>query len=70
MNYYFSPKTKGFYLSEFMEQYEESNTKPDKLTEISSDLYNKLIDGQSKGLVISVDDKGGPVLIKPASLAE
>lgn len=67
--YYYSAKTKGFYLGSDREVYESSsNGWPDDAVGITDEKYNALLEGQTVGKIIIADDEGGPVLIDPPEL--
>ncbi|WP_336844184.1 tail fiber assembly protein [Serratia nevei] len=64
--YFFSAKTKGFYLGSEREIYESSsNGWPDDLLPVSYDVYQHLFEGQAQGKVIVADDTGRPILSEP-----
>lgn len=56
----------GFYLSDLYQDYEISGTWPKDVIEVSELWYERLIDGQGKGKVITVNEYGQPVLAEPA----
>ena len=56
---YYSKSTKGFYSKEI-----HGNNIPNDCVEITLDEYKALINGQSNGQAISVNENGKPVLIE------
>jgi len=56
---YYSATTNGFYDSQV-----HGDIKPDDCVELTEKQYVALINGQSAGLVITVDADGAPVLIE------
>ncbi|NUU67039.1 tail fiber assembly protein [Enterobacteriaceae bacterium BIT-l23] len=63
MNYY-SATTNGFYSSENEQAFHESGNWPDDAVAISDALYNKMMSGQSAGMVVVASDSGLPELQK------
>lgn len=61
--FYWSPNTKGFYLSEIHKE----NIPEDKV-EITQDYYNLLLAGQEQGKIIASDSVGYPILVDPPEL--
>lgn len=59
MAIFYDSITCGFYSSDFHEVI------PLTAVEISEEEYNLLLDGQSAGLIISLDKDGRPALIEP-----
>ena len=55
---FYSKSTKGFYDSEI-----HGSSIPEDAVEISNDLYQQLLNGQSKGQEIGSDKAGNPILI-------
>ncbi|BDK37580.1 MULTISPECIES: tail fiber assembly protein [Enterobacter cloacae complex] len=65
MSYYFSEKECGFYCEEV------NDTVPDGAVEISDERYYSLLEGQSRGMLITADAKGNPILVEqPAPTIE
>ncbi|ELY4585350.1 tail fiber assembly protein [Enterobacter kobei] len=62
---FYSASQGGFYLGGDKALYEAAGTWPDDAMEISQRWYEILLDGQSKGSEITVNDYGQPVLTKP-----
>lgn len=58
MTKYYSKSTNGFYDSEI------NSTFPQDAIEITDQQWEDLLDGQSKGKVISSDEQGNPILIE------
>ncbi|SKA20490.1 tail fiber assembly protein [Pantoea eucalypti] len=66
MTKFYSPSTNGFYSEEM-----NGDTIPEDAIEITDEEWGALLDGQSKGKLISSDKKGRPVLKDyPAPTAE
>lgn len=59
--FYYSSKTKGFYLSSVHEQI------PDDKIEITESYYNQLMQKQSEGLAIMEDKNGVPIAVPQPS---
>lgn len=60
MNYFYSKSTNGFYISEM-----NGDKTPDDSVEITHDEWLSIMEGQSKGMVVSSDEKGKPTLTNP-----
>ncbi|VAL31655.1 tail assembly chaperone gp38 [Enterobacter hormaechei] len=58
MPYYFSEKECGFYCEEV------NDTVPYDAVEISDERYYSLLEGQSRGMLISADAEGNPILVE------
>ncbi|TXE22859.1 tail fiber assembly protein [Serratia ureilytica] len=62
-NYYYSAKNNGFYPFSLKDTYElSSHGWPDDAIPISDEYYQRLIDGQKQGKVLTSDINGNPVL--------
>ncbi len=59
MKVYFDPVSMGFYTTEYFKTF------PVNSVEISSDLYEELLSGESQGLQISCGEGGTPFLKEP-----
>lgn len=65
--YFWSEKENGFYPESMKELYENSpDGWPGDAVEISEELYNSLLEGQSRGKVITSGSDGKPLLSDPA----
>ncbi len=62
---YYSKTTRGFYDSEM-----HRGLLPEDCVEVSQMDHNRLMDGQSRGLVIEADETGFPVLKEVSELSE
>jgi hypothetical protein len=60
MQLYYDPATAGFYDSDF------HTAIPATAVEITQEQYNELLEGNSKGLNITLDEQGQPTLQPPA----
>lgn len=65
MSILFSPSTMGFYDDVMKADYEAADSWPDDAMLVSDLWYQKLIEGQSAGKIISVNEYGQPVLADP-----
>ena len=64
--YFWSEKENGFYPESMKELYENSpDGWPEDAVEISEELYNSLLEGQSRGKVIASGRDGKPLLSDP-----
>ncbi|WP_171854462.1 tail fiber assembly protein [Enterobacter hormaechei] len=64
--YFWSAKENGFYPESMKELYENSpDGWPEDVVEISEELYNSLLEGQSRGKVIASGRDGKPLLSDP-----
>lgn len=64
--YFWSAKENGFYPESMKALYESSpDGWPDDAVEISEELYNSLLEGQSRGKVIASGRDGKPLLSDP-----
>ncbi|EMG7908967.1 tail fiber assembly protein [Enterobacter ludwigii] len=64
--YFWSAKENGFYPESMKELYENSpDGWPEDAVEISEELYNSLLEGQSRGKVIASGRDGKPLLSEP-----
>lgn len=64
--YFWSAKENGFYPESMKELYENSpDGWPEDAVEISEELYNSLLEGQSRGKVIASGHDGKPLLSDP-----
>lgn len=64
--YFWSAKENGFYPESMKELYENSpDGWPEDAVEISEELYNSLLEGQSRGKVIASGRDGKPLLSDP-----
>lgn len=64
--YFWSAKENGFYPESMQELYESSpDGWPQDAVEISEELYNSLLEGQSRGKVIASGRDGKPLLSDP-----
>jgi hypothetical protein len=59
MTLYYSKLTKGFYNSEI------HKNMPSDIVEITPELHQELLNGQSNGKIISTDLNGNPVVEEP-----
>lgn len=66
MTIFFSPSTAGFYDDVMKADYETAGSWPDDVTSVSDRWYQCLIQGQSEGKIITVNEYGQPVLSEPA----
>ncbi|HGL6839090.1 tail fiber assembly protein [Citrobacter koseri] len=66
MTMFFSPSTGGFYDDVMKADYEAAGSWPDDVTPVSDRWYQYLIQGQSDGKIITVNEYGQPVLSDPA----
>ncbi|MFJ3050861.1 DUF4376 domain-containing protein [Pseudomonas nitroreducens] len=57
---YYSQTTGGFYSTEI-----HGTNIPDDVVEITDEEHQKLLDGQSRGLLIQADESGTPELVAP-----
>lgn len=64
MQIYFSPSALGFFVDSV-----HGENKPEDAIKITLDLYNEIMDGQSKGLGVSADALGMPVLVNSSETA-
>lgn len=62
MQYYYSVKEKGFFNS-FINM-----VIPEDAVEITEELYQQLLDGQTAGKIITTDQNGQPILTDPPPL--
>ena len=69
-NYYYSAKNNAFYSLSMKANYIAANSWPDDATLISFSWYQRLMEGQSKGLQIMADEYGQPVLKKTVKTKE
>lgn len=67
MTIYFSCFSMGFYDDVMKDGYVESDSWPIDAEPVSDKWYEYLIDGQSKGKIISTNEYGKPVLSDPVS---
>jgi hypothetical protein len=58
MKYFYVQATKGFYTFDI-----HGNAIPEDAVEITEEYYKELLEGNSNGQVISVNDNGYPILI-------
>ncbi|EOZ1431365.1 MULTISPECIES: tail fiber assembly protein [Enterobacter] len=65
MRIYFSPSEIGFYHESDKQAYLLAGTWPNDLLEISEKWFLYLLEGQQKGMVITVNDYDQPVLVDP-----
>ncbi|EMG7899521.1 tail fiber assembly protein [Enterobacter hormaechei] len=65
MRIYFSPSEIGFYHESDKQAYLLAGTWPNDLLEISEKWFLYLLEGQQKGMVITVNDYEQPVLVDP-----
>lgn len=64
--YFWSEKENGFYPESMKALYENSHDGwPEDAVEISEELYNSLLEGQSRGKVIASGHDGKPLLSDP-----
>lgn len=66
MTMFFSPSTGGFYDDVMKADYVAAGSWPDDVTSVSDRWYQCLIQGQSEGKIITVNEYGQPVLSEPA----
>ncbi|EMX9222869.1 tail fiber assembly protein [Citrobacter koseri] len=66
MTVFFSPSTRGFYDDAMKVDYLDAGSWPDDAEAISDKEYEYLIQGQSEGKIITVNEYGQPVLSEPA----
>ena len=67
MTMFFSPLTGGFYDDALKTDYETAGSWPDDVVAVSDRWYQHLIQGQSDGKIITVNEYGQPVLSEPAT---
>lgn len=66
INMFYSAKNNGFYCADLRAVYDASaNGWPDDARAISSADYEKLLQGQSAGRIITADSDGQPILTDP-----
>ena len=65
MTIYYSPSTKGFYDDKLKNDYQNNDSWPEDLTEISERWYNYLLQKQSEGKTININEYGQPVVTEP-----
>ncbi|MDA4792271.1 tail fiber assembly protein [Enterobacter hormaechei] len=65
MRIYFSPSEIGFYHESDKQAYLLAGTWPNDLLEISEKWFLYLLEGQQKGMVITVNDYEQPFLVDP-----
>lgn len=65
MSMFFSPSTGGFYNDLMKADYEAAGSWPDDVISVSDRWYNWLIQGQSEGKIITVNEYGQPILSEP-----
>ncbi|MCM7512510.1 tail fiber assembly protein [Enterobacter hormaechei] len=70
MAFFYSAANNGFYDSNLKEEYEKAQAWPRHAMEISERWYCHLIDGQEKGMIITVNEYGQPALIEPPPLTK
>ncbi|EPZ8354725.1 tail fiber assembly protein [Enterobacter hormaechei] len=70
MAFFYSAENNGFYDSNLKDEYEKARAWPGDAMEISERWYSHLIDGQEKGMVITANEYGQPVLIDPPPLTK
>lgn len=56
---YFSKSTTGFYTTDI-----HGDNMPEDIVEIDEELYRSIFEGLSKGMALSSDSKGFPILIE------
>ncbi|EDS1706010.1 phage tail protein [Salmonella enterica] len=61
-SYVYDAKTNGFYAISLKDNYEKADSWPVSGVKITDEEHKILMDGQSAGKVISVDENGKPVL--------
>ncbi|EEJ2305218.1 tail fiber assembly protein [Salmonella enterica subsp. enterica] len=61
-SYVYDAKTNGFYAISLKDNYEKADSWPVSGVKITDEEHKILMDGQSAGKVISVDENGMPVL--------
>lgn len=62
---FYSAKNNGFYPYSLIEEYTKAGNMPGDLVEITEHWYVYLLDGQSRGKIISPNEYGSPVLSDP-----
>lgn len=65
MTVYFSASENGFYDDAFRADYMAAGTWPDDAAAISDQWYQHLLNGQSLGRIVTVNEYGQPVLADP-----
>lgn len=65
MTVYFSASENGFYDDAFRADYIAAGTWPDDAAAISDQWYQHLLNGQSLGRIVTVNEYGQPVLAEP-----
>lgn len=65
MTIYFSAAENGFYDDAFKADYTAAGTWPDDAAAISDRWYQHLLNGQSLGRIVTVNEYGQPVLADP-----
>lgn len=65
MTVYFSAAENGFYDDAFRADYTAAGTWPDDATALSDRWYQYLLNGQSLGRIVTVNEYGQPVLADP-----
>ncbi|WP_404410120.1 tail fiber assembly protein (plasmid) [Escherichia marmotae] len=70
MTIYYSPSTKGFYDDNLKSDYQNNNSWPEDLIEISEQWYNYLLQKQSEGKTINTNEYGQPVVVDPTPLTQ
>lgn len=65
MTIYYSPSTKGFYDDKLKNDYQNNDSWPEDLTEISERWYNYLLQKQSEGKTININEYGQTVVTEP-----
>ncbi|HAS1141130.1 tail fiber assembly protein [Enterobacter cloacae] len=62
---FYSAKNNGFYPYSLIDEYRNAGNIPGDLVEITERWHEYLLDGQSRGRIISPDEYGSPVLSDP-----
>lgn len=65
MSFFYAKSTNGFYNSEL-----NGDKIPEGSVEITQGEWSTLMDGQAKGLIISSDEKGNPILTNPPEVTK
>ncbi|CAK8742111.1 hypothetical protein SODG_005431 [Sodalis praecaptivus] len=70
-NYYYSATRNGFYHESMKSIYEDSdNGWPEDAVSVSNELYQSLLEGQSKNKIIKANKNGMPVLVDRSAPTE
>lgn len=68
--YYYSAQNNAFYPSSLRQEYVNTNSWPDDALQITFEYYQRLMEGQGKGLSILPNEQGLPVLKQPSPPTE